>query len=769
MADLFQDLSPELFARLAEPDQPGVELDSIREVLRMYARALTGINIQVMTSDELYNKGLAWVSLEAQELGGGAVLLPDVVDAWPTPEENFLVYKVLATHQAAHLEQGTLRFSFERPATLLPDLRPHLLPLLPPEDAEARDFRRYFGLFSHRKLASDVFNLLEDFRVDGYLAREYRGIRSVRRRVLLGSLSVRPHLEVLPLREAAAEVLFRYAVGAGADYAVPRAYLPQVRQAAGLMNLLADPAATVEDAAEAALRAYCLLRQVPNLPASSYPQDLYERTDLSSARYDPAEEDSAFWLQELQRLNTGGPRRRRGDPIDGPGQVVYKGIPSSPFQQHLSFETEGPGLPRDLTLDDLDQALAEERLWIEVEEQVQQILEQALERPQPPPGAEEEVVDTHELLEGRPPEDDLLGALLRPREEEDTLPGSGMDRDMCQGEALPFVYPEWDSRQEEYRPDWCTLWQRQLREGDPDFFRQTLEHYHPLVSAVEKRFEALRPELFHRQRGLVDGDDIDLDRLVAAHVEMRAAGYIDDKIYQRRDKLERSVSILFLLDMSISTSESADLSRRALANAGWGAFGSPEYKRIIDVEKESLVVLTRALEKVGDRYGIYGFSGRGRDGARFYVVKDMAEPLSEAVMARIDTIAPVQATRMGPAIRHATTILDREPSRTRILVLISDGQPQDLDYGSEAEGGRAPLTKQSLAEQREQEKEYAVSDTHKALAEARARGIVPYLLSIDRHGYDYLRIMCGDFGYEVVPDIRLLPRRLVSLYNLLAR
>lgn len=137
-------------------------------------------------------------------------------------------------------------------------------------------------------------------------------------------------------------------------------------------------------------------------------------------------------------------------------------------------------------------------------------------------------------------------------------------------------------------------------------------------------------------------------------------------------------------------------------------------------------------------------------------------------MARMDTIAPVQATRMGPAIRHAIDILKQEPTKTKILVLISDGQPQDLDYGADSEGGRGPAPRQHVAEEREKEKKYAVSDTHKALSEARSAGIVPFLLSIDRHGYDYLRIMCGEFGYEVVSDVRVLPRRLVSLYQLLA-
>lgn len=746
-----------------EPQPQGVELDEVREIFRMYARALTGVNVQVMTSDELYNRGLGWVSLEAQDLGGGAVLLPEVIESWPSTEENFHAYKVLATHQAAHLEAGTLGFALERPSTLFSDLRPRLRELSPPETEEAPDFYRFFGLFTHRKLATDIFNIYEDFRVDNHLRREYLGIRSTYQKVHGGTVGMRPHVEILPLREAVAEMLFRYGLGVVTQVSVPEAYRSYVYRAAGLTNLLHAPAATVEDAAEATLRAYCLLRRVPNLPASQYRRQGLVTVDLADARYDTAADDPDAWLSEFQALNTGGRRLRRGDPLGEPGEVVYKGIPPSELLRHLSFDLEEAAAQRDLNLDDLDQPLPEE-----IEQGIWETLEEERRGLELQSEAEPEELAARVQVNGHRPHEENAGAVRGVAQADERVPGSAMDRDLCEGEPEPYVYPEWDHQEESYRPDWCTIWQRRLKEGTTDFFNDTLQRHHVLVSQVEKRFEMLRPELFRLRRGLVDGDDLDLDRLIEAHVEMKAAGHLNDKIYQRRDKQERSVSILFLLDMSISTSEALDLSRHRPPHAGWSSYEHAEVKRIIDVEKESLVVLTRALERVGDRYGIYGFSGRGRHGSRFYVVKDLSEPLDNRAMARMETIAPVQATRMGPAIRHAASILSREPTKIRILVLISDGQPQDLDYGSEAEGGRAADSKQSLAEQRKQEKEYAVNDTHKALAEARSKGIVPYLLSIDRHGYDYLRMMCGDFGYEVVHDIRVLPRRLVSLYSLLA-
>ena len=726
-----------------------IELDGIREVLRMYTRALTGINTQVMTSEELYNKGLGWVSLEAQELGGGAILLPDVVDALPTADQNFRVYKAFATHQSAHLEVGTLRFSFEEASRLFEDLRFHL-PEPAKDEGQSTAFGRYFAAFTHHKLAMDIFNTFEDFRASGYLNREYQGIRDSYQQFLRDILNTRPHLDILPLREAAMEILFRYSIGSTVRYRLPEEYRPLIYQSAGLMNLLKESDAAVEDAAEAAIRAYCLLRRVPNIPASKYPRDHYTEVDLSSAIYDLAHDDMSYWISEFQEVNTGGRRGRRGDPLGRPGEVVYKGIPSAEFQRHLSFDYDESNAPRDLSLDDLDEPLLEE-----LDADFQDGLPQTINL---------SILGRNPSLNGNG-----HGAVADIEQETEQVPGSAMDRGMCEGTAEAFIYPEWDCREEVYRPDWCTVWQRTLKEGTPEFFLETLGRYRDLVSTVEKRFEALRPDPFLRRRGLVDGDELDLDQLVESHVEKKASGRFNEKIYQRRQQSQRRVSLLFLLDMSISTGENIELTRRELANAGWGAYGNQENRRIIDVEKESLVVLTCALEKTGDRYGIYGFSGRGRDGTRFYTVKDMAEPLGLSVMARMDTIAPVQATRMGPAIRHATAILDAEPSRKKILVLISDGQPQDLNYGSDSEGD-GPLTERlNPIVERELEKEYAVTDTHKALSLARSHGIVPHLLSIDRHGYDYLRIMCGGFGYEVVHDIRMLPQRLVSLYNLLTR
>ncbi len=252
-------------------------------------------------------------------------------------------------------------------------------------------------------------------------------------------------------------------------------------------------------------------------------------------------------------------------------------------------------------------------------------------------------------------------------------------------------------------------------------------------------------------------------------VEKRAGHPHTDKLYWRRNKVERDVAVAFLLDMSASTDEEIEKRRQQFKDEPdfdndprryfqWlaqrraqQAAGSGMPKRIIDLEKESTVLLITALETIGDTYGIYGFSGYGRDNVEFYVIKDLDEPFSDKVTRRIDKITPIRSTRMGPALRHATAKLDSYDAKVKILFLVSDGRPQDHGYGRDRT-----------------EKEYAVHDTKQALVEAKRDSITPFLITVDKDGHDYLKQMCDDIGYEVVDEIESLPRRLPTLYRHLA-
>jgi nitric oxide reductase activation protein len=302
-----------------------------------------------------------------------------------------------------------------------------------------------------------------------------------------------------------------------------------------------------------------------------------------------------------------------------------------------------------------------------------------------------------------------------------------------------------------------------LEEGEDNFYENALREHAGLVTQTRKQFELMKPEMFRKLKRLPDGEDIDLDAAIEWMVEKKAGASPTEKIYWRRNKIERDVAVAFLIDMSASTDEEINKREKKYDDddydddprkylSWWVSKRRQELtsppKRIIDLEKESTVLLMTALETIGDQYGIYGFSGYGRDNVEFFVIKDFDENLDQKIKNRLDKVTPIRSTRMGPAIRHATFKLMETDAKVKILVLLSDGRPQDHGYGRDRT-----------------EKEYAIHDTKQALNEAKREGITPFALTVDRAGHDYLKTMCEDMGYEVVADIEALPSRLPALYR----
>ena len=313
------------------------------------------------------------------------------------------------------------------------------------------------------------------------------------------------------------------------------------------------------------------------------------------------------------------------------------------------------------------------------------------------------------------------------------------------------------------KPRWCAVKESKLEQGDDDFYESVLRDHAGLVAQTRKQFELMKPEMFRKIKRLPDGEDFDLDSAVEWMIEKRAGANPSDKIYWRRNKIERDVAVAFLIDMSASTDEEINKREKKYDDddydddprkylSWWVSKRRAEIsappKRIIDLEKESTVLLMTALETIGDQYGIYGFSGYGRDNVEFFVIKDFDESLDQPIKRRLDKIVPIRSTRMGPAIRHATHKLKLTEAKVKILFLLSDGRPQDHGYGRDRT-----------------EKEYAIHDTKQALNEAKREGITPFALTVDRSGHDYLKTMCEDMGYEVVADIEQLPSRLPTLYR----
>ena len=220
----------------------------------------------------------------------------------------------------------------------------------------------------------------------------------------------------------------------------------------------------------------------------------------------------------------------------------------------------------------------------------------------------------------------------------------------------------------------------------------------------------------------------------------------------------------FLVDLSASTSspivpptiERERPPETEIIDYRYGAFDDlPEGpteppRRVIDIAKEALALMCDALGVLGDRHAVYGFSGEGRDNVEFQVAKDFDDAVSLRTWAALAAMAPRRYTRMGPAIRHATAKLRAESVRTKILVVVSDGYPQDVDYGPDRF-----------------DKEYGVQDTAWALREAESAGITTFCITIDPAGHDYLRRMSPESHYLVIDDVTALPGELVKVYNAL--
>jgi hypothetical protein len=358
---------------------------------------------------------------------------------------------------------------------------------------------------------------------------------------------------------------------------------------------------------------------------------------------------------------------------------------------------------------------------------------------------------------------DLLGKLPGSGERERIAPvhprtvTQGQRRRGCEEEQT-FLYDEWDYQIADYRSRWCRLREIVLTGDAGEFFSATLEHYAALTGAVKHEFQRIRPELYRTVRGLEDGEEVDLDAVITAASDLRAGVSPSPKLYTRRRQTERDVAALFLVDMSASTDEPVvpvvpqysedDPDEWMAAWKKRPATPQPPPRRIIDVMKEALVLMSAALEEIGDAYAIYGFSGQGRHNIEFYHVKAFAETLSPTVKGRIGAIEPRRSTRMGTALRHALKKLSGLACRVKLLILLSDGFPQDTDYGTD----RRSIT-------------YGIRDTMMALREADQAGVLTFCLTVDKAGHDYLREMCEPSRYLVLADVTSLPTELPKVYQ----
>jgi nitric oxide reductase NorD protein len=283
-----------------------------------------------------------------------------------------------------------------------------------------------------------------------------------------------------------------------------------------------------------------------------------------------------------------------------------------------------------------------------------------------------------------------------------------------------FLHKEWDYRRRRYKKNWCALREVKLTSGSTKFVNDTAKKYSGLIKDLRRTFEVLRGEdkILKKQPY---GDNIDIDALVEAWGDMASGLEMSENIFTKMHKEERNIAVIFMVDMSGSTK-------------GW----------INDAERESLVLLSEALQILGDRYAIYGFTGNTRKRCEVYPVKTFEQAYDDKTKGRIANISPQDYTRLGVFIRHFNQMFEKVEAKTKILITLSDGKPEDYD------GYRG---------------EYGIEDTRMALLESRQQGVHPFCITIDREGRDYLKTMYGAASYVVIDEVKQLPLKVADIYR----
>ncbi len=592
------------------------------------------------------------------------------------------------------------------------------------------DLSRFYALFPQPSLAKDLFNIVEGHRVDARMRRAYPGIRRDMDMVQEVAAARRPELGGLVDSQAVVEALLQHTLGMDPDVSeVAPATREVVERARTTLTEVEAEDVGVDASAEVTARLYRLIDEGLVDPGSRNLEDVFGEQPPPEEGDAPPPEDT-----------------------DAPSPMDAEGGGGAD-------DYESPELPPFMT-----------PVMEELMKQQPELFEKDENQPPPDPLAEygadqddeggeaeqaDDAMSTSEMQAGDEGTQDEMAQAGETSELEEAPPGTNPDSRADDAEggsdspiqsdlaAIPqaedeksdddlgeetFLYDEWDHKIEDYRPNWCTLREQRATRSQEGFVASTFHEYGGIVTQIRRNFQLMRPERLKKMRYQVDGDDLDTDGLVEYVVDRRARIAPSGRVYIKRDKTERDVTTAFLVDMSSSTDRKID-----------------GRKRIIDIEKEGLLLMCEALEAIRDEYAIYGFSGNGREDSEFYIVKDLGERYDDRVKGKIGGIYARQKTRMGPAIRHATRQLVAADSAIKLMILLTDGKPYDSDTY--------------------QDNTYAQEDTKIALREARREKIHLFCVTVDSEAADYLPNMYSDANFVIIDDVRTLPQKLPQLYR----
>ena len=561
-------------------------------------------------------------------------------------------------------------------------------PLRPTNDSELEAF---FACWSRPRLLRRVFLVLEAMRIDELIRYRYPGARKDLQRRLALALSHRPAIETDDAKLRAIELLTRYSLGAQRATLLLHDTAPQLEQLLDLADAVRRPHADVYQSARSALAICALLDPTfRDRPVNRKVQGTSVPQFPAATEYLPDSELAGLAIDYRGELIGELARARRPG-----GQIANL---SSDVRSPISSGVTDPAQSKQLQHSASTSALT-------------------------------------------------------------------LSRAALQHGSRSYLYDEWDYHQQDYLKGWCRLFEQRLQGSEFGFIDDVHQRHSLLAQQVRRQFGFIRPESWHRVRRTNDGDELELDGVIEAVIDRRTTGASDSQLYIRRDRALRDVAAAFLMDMSASTGyplpDPASPIPTAPAPGEYSPYlyGGPDHmpqraprpkRRVIDAAKDALALMCEALQRLGDSCAIYGFSGDGHEHVEFHIAKDFRDRLSGQTWSALAAMQPLRSTRMGPAIRHAVAKLMREPARMKILIIVSDGYPQDHDYGPDR-----------------RDDNYGIEDTACALREAERAGVTAFCVTIDPAGHDYLRRMCAESRYMVIDDVMALPRELTKIYRTL--
>jgi nitric oxide reductase NorD protein len=298
--------------------------------------------------------------------------------------------------------------------------------------------------------------------------------------------------------------------------------------------------------------------------------------------------------------------------------------------------------------------------------------------------------------------------------------------------AQPYLYDEWDYLIGLDRPGWCTLLEKPPALGDPRAIDEVLRRNEDTLNRLTSLIKAVQVQRPQRLRKQLEGDRLDLDACIDATIDLRTGRAPDPRVHQRLGRNSRDLAVLVLLDLSQSTND-------WVPSAGTS---------VLNLAREATALVAHAMDQLGDDFAIHGFDSNGRHDVEYYRFKDFDEPYGEQARARLAGMRGQLSTRMGTALRHAGRFLRTRHTAHRLILLVTDGEPHDIDV---------------------HDKQYLVFDTKRAVEDQRPHGISTFCLSLDPAADQYVTRIFGARNYMVLDQLKRLPEKLPALYLRLTR